>query len=333
MVHETYWQRLAHVMTMGSRDPFAQNLPPSHRLRVGFSWSIKPEYACFYFAQQHGYYSSAGLSIEFRPGNGAESALQVLRSGGIDLLVLPCPFAVSAIQGGAPVKIMALYQQVAPVCLVSHDDCPVRHPRDLEGKAVAMLLGETGTAFLEHFCQKNAVDYEKVGRRNTRPQDKLDAFRRRDVDVISVYRTNELPILKSSLKNSLAELDLAAFGLKIPGMCIVTTDTLLDEQPQILRRFLQATSNATAAALTKRLQLQTVAQALCNHDNEADIVRQQLDAFVGSLSRDTTAPFGFCDDRMINAYLAETGVALAGRPCRYTAHLEPEDIDGHGSAC
>lgn len=333
MVHESYWQRLAHVMTMGSRDPLALHLSPNHRLRVGFSWSIKPEYACFYFAKQHGYYSSAGLSIEFLLGNGAESALRVLGSGGIDLLVLPCPFAASAIQGGAPVKIIALYQQVAPVCLVSHDDCPVRHPRDLEGKTVAMCPGETGTAFLEHFCQKNAVDYAKVRRRDTRPQDKLDAFRRRDVDVISVYRTNELPILKSSLENSLTELELAAFGLKIPGMCIITTDTLLDQQPQILRRFLQATSSATVAALAKRLQLQTIVQALCSYDSGADIVRQQLDAFVDSLSHDATAAFGFCDDRMISAYLAETGIALAGRPCRYSAHLEPKDIDGHGSAC
>ena len=93
----------------------------SDDVNVRFSWKFKGEYAHMYLAQDMGFYKERNLNVRMGEGAGAPAALGALLQGQEDVVILPAIFAVSAIQKGMPVKIIALYHPKAPIVLISHN--------------------------------------------------------------------------------------------------------------------------------------------------------------------------------------------------------------------
>ncbi|CAN7670284.1 ABC transporter substrate-binding protein [Neorhizobium sp. LjRoot104] len=101
---------------------------------MGFGWKTKAENAFFHFAKWTGFYSREKLEVILREGTGSPAALDALYRGELDILILPCSFALTAIEGGAPIRILSLCQIAAAVCLISRSQRPVARPEKFEGK-------------------------------------------------------------------------------------------------------------------------------------------------------------------------------------------------------
>jgi hypothetical protein len=138
---KTFCSALGALMIVWS---MAQAAAAKDDVRVRFSYKLKGEYGLFYMGQAKGAYSDAGLTVRFGEGAGSQAALGGLLQDQDDLIVLPGIFAISAIQKGMPIKIIALYQPAAPAVLISQPENPVATPKDLEGKTLATPVGETG---------------------------------------------------------------------------------------------------------------------------------------------------------------------------------------------
>ncbi|MCB1387413.1 MAG: ABC transporter substrate-binding protein, partial [Nitratireductor sp.] len=94
-------------------------------VNVRFSWKLKGEYSFFYLGEERDLYKDAGVTLNLGEGAGSQAALGSLIQGQEDAVVMPGIFAISAIQKGMPVKIIALYQPQTPIALISHSDNPV----------------------------------------------------------------------------------------------------------------------------------------------------------------------------------------------------------------
>jgi len=218
------------------------------QVNVRFSWKFKGEYAPLYFAQELGLFKKENLNVRMGEGAGAPAALGALVQGQEDIVVLPGVFALSAIQKGLPIKLVAMYHPKTPVALITYPDKPARTPKDLEGMTVADSVGETGTTYLDAFLKLNGVDPAKVKRTQMNAQARVPAFIQRQVDVVSVYQTNDLPIIMEKQGTKFVVMDMVQFGLSVPGLSMVTSDNNLAKRADVLRRFLRAMSTAVAEA-------------------------------------------------------------------------------------
>ena len=219
------------------------------RINARFSRKRKGEYAPFFTALENGLYEQANLAVRLEEGAGAQAALDALVQGQEDVVVLPGVFALSAIQKGIPVKLIALYHPKTPVALITFPDKPARTPKDLDGMTIAHAVGETGTTYLDAFLKLNGVDPSRVKRRLiVNAQARVPAFIARDVDVVSVYQTNDLPIMLEKHATKFVVMDMVKFGLSVPGLAVVTSDRNIAEKPDALRRFLSATGTGVLAA-------------------------------------------------------------------------------------
>ena len=272
-------------------------------VNVRFSWKLKGEYAHLYLAHEKGFYSSKGLSVRMGEGAGAPAALGALLQGQEDVVIVPGIFAVSAIQKGMPIKIIAMYHPKTPVVLASHPDKPIRRPKDLEGKTVAHSVGETGTSYLSVFCAVNGVDCNKVKKVQMDAQSRVPQFLQRQVDVVSVYRSNDLPILEARTGTKFVLLDLAENGLAIPGLAAVSSDAIIARKPDVLRRYLAAVNEgieatrkdpkAAAAALGKGWQ----------GGPAQEIVEAQVRATMDAVQAEPGKPIGWIDAKEISQSL------------------------------
>jgi len=210
------------------------------QVNLRFSWKLKGEYAALYTAQEKGYYAKEGLNVRLGEGAGSQAALGALLQGQEDVVLLPAIFALTAISKGMPVKLIALYHPVTPIALISWPDNPVKTPKDLEGKVIATAIGETGTSYLDSFCKKNGVDCSKVKRVQVDAQSRVPIFVQRKVDVVSVYQTNDLPVLQEKEAGKFVVLEMDKNGLAVPGMALVSSDAIIAKKPETLRKFVKA---------------------------------------------------------------------------------------------
>ncbi|MBO9711671.1 ABC transporter substrate-binding protein [Sphingomonas sp.] len=297
-------------------------------LSVRFSWRLKGEYAAFYLGQERGLFARAGLDVRFGEGAGPQAAVAGLIHGGDDLVVMPGIFAISAIQMGAPIRIVALYQPQAPVLLVSHADHPVVRPEQLAGRSLAYSLGEPTTAYLTTFCGINRIDCGRITRIIMDSRARIPYFLQRRVDLISVYRTTDLPVLEDKA-GPLAVLDLAAYGLHIPGMAVVASERTIAARPQALRRFLAATAQAFAATRRDPLAASRAIQRVWVAGPKPKVVDAQVRATMATIPAVPGRALGWIDPALVRAGLELVRRENHSRPAKpiqafYTNALLPQ---------
>src|SRR5205085_12347097 len=113
------------------------------KVTVRFAWKLKSEYAPLFVAMDKGYYKAEGRDVELAEGSGAQTVLKLLASGNEKFGYGPAVSAAHAISQGLPVKVVALYQTNAPMGVISFPGVALRSPKDLEGKRLAIAVGET----------------------------------------------------------------------------------------------------------------------------------------------------------------------------------------------
>src|SRR5688572_10599592 len=269
------------------------------QINVRFSWKLKGEYAHMYVAQEKGIFAREGLTVRLGEGAGAQAALGALLQGQEDVVLLPGIFALTAISKGMPIKLIALYHPVTPMALISKPEKPVKVPKDLEGKSIGTSIGETGTTYLDTFCKKNNVDCGKINRVQVNAQTRVPLFLQGKVDVVSVYQTNDLPILREKEGVKFVVLELDKNGLAVPGMALVTSDALIAKKPQALKKFLKATGDAVVEA--KKDPAGAAAAIMKNwpgHPGDS-VVRAQVQATVDAIPAASGRPVGWINEKSI----------------------------------
>src|SRR5437867_4077664 len=152
---------LAALMLAVAPDDIARGQTPE-KVTVRFTWKLKGEYAPLYVALQKGYYNAEGLDVQLAEGNGAQNVLKALASGNEKFGYGPAVAAARAVSQGLPVKVVALYQTSAPMAVIAFPDTPLKAPKDIEGKRLAISVGETFGDMIRPFTRINNIDLSKV---------------------------------------------------------------------------------------------------------------------------------------------------------------------------
>ena len=278
---------------------FAGQSAKADDLNVRFSWKLKGEYGFFYLGKAKEIYKNAGISLNLGEGAGAQAALGALIQGQEDAVVLPGIFAISAIQKGMPVKIVALYQPAAPIVLISHPENPVTKPKDLEGKTIASSVGETGTSYLGAFCEINKIDCSKINKVQMDSQSRVPQFVQNKVDVVSAYLTNDLPILEAKMGIKYPELDMREYGLSIPGLAVVASNEGIEKKAALLRNFLAANAKAIEMTRADPAAATAALQAVWNPSPSDKVVEQQIEATSASIQSPSGKPIGWIEESAV----------------------------------
>ncbi|MGE0500171.1 MAG: ABC transporter substrate-binding protein [Rhizobiaceae bacterium] len=297
-------KNLALVLLIGLCTSFVSSPAISQdTFNVRYSWKLKGEYAPFYVAQDNGYFKERHLEVRLGEGAGASAALAGLLQGQEDVVVLPAVFALTAISKGMPVKIVALYHPAAPLAIVSHPDKPISVPKDLEGKTLAVATGDTIAAYLPVLCKLNDVDCTKVGTAMMAVGVRGSQFLARQVDGFGMYLNTDFPILQSQVSKPLVTLKLSDYGLPLPGLSIVTSDSMIAGSGDRLRRFMAAVgqgmenTRADPDGATKALL-----RAWSSGPSE-EFVKIQIEETLAAIPFDSGKPVGWIDPKAIEGAL------------------------------
>ena len=278
---------------------FASLAAAQDNVNVRFSWKMKGEYGPFFMAQEKGFYAKEKLNVKMGEGAGAQAALGALIQGQEDIVVLPGIFALTAISKGMPIKLVAIYHPRTPLGIISFPDKAVRTPKDLEGKTIAHSVGETGTTYLDAFCKVNNVDCSKISKVQMNAQSRMPQFLQRQVDLVTVYQNNELPLIEAQAKQKFVMLDMPKHGFAIPGLAVVTSDALIASKPDVLKRFLRATADGIKEMKANANEAAKATIKSWSGAPDVAIVEAQVKVTADGIPVPAGRTIGWIDDKLI----------------------------------
>lgn len=263
-----------------------------------FTWTMKGEYAPLYLALDRDYFEDEGIDLSLEEGSGSQTVFSVVARGQEEVAFGPAVSAAQAVSQGVPLKVIALYNPAAPMVYISWPDNPVEEPKDLEGKTLATSVGETSSDFLPVFCEINDVDCDAIDTPVVDMGARVSQFMARDVDVVGVYRSNDLPILEDEADTEFVTLDLAEHGMQLPGSSIITSEQMIERDPETLQAILRAANRGFEDAIEDP---RAAAEAMLNYwdtDLDVDVVEAQVRALTEAVPDIEGKPLGWQEEEL-----------------------------------
>ena len=211
------------------------------RLPMGYIPDI--QFAPFYVALDKGYYKDAGIDLQFDYSNETDG-VSLVGSNNLQFTLASGEQVLLARAQGLPVVYVMGWWQNYPVAVVSKADQNIKTPQDLRGKKIG-LPGLYGASYIGLEALLNAggvpekdVTLDSIG------YNQVTALVSNQDQAVVVYVNNE-PIQLRAQGYDINVIRVADY-VKLASNGILTNDTTFKNDPDLVRRMVQATLRGLA---------------------------------------------------------------------------------------
>ncbi|NOU51126.1 ABC transporter substrate-binding protein [Pseudoalteromonas sp. JBTF-M23] len=253
-------------------------------------WAHQFQFAGYYMAKEKGFYEQAGLNVSILPADTSipDTQFKVL-AGQAHFGVTHSALLQSRMQGKPLVALAAIFQS-SPYCWMVKEDSQIYEPRDFIGKRIS-YLGKAENAELMVMLKQAGVDIRKLPLYSGLYP--MDDFKKGLFDALQVYVTNE-PFKMRQAGIATRQICPKQYGVNVYGDILFTTENLIEQKPQLVEKFRQASLKGWRYAMLNMHESIDVIRTLYNPEKtkeqlayEADTLRPfvtQAGISIGSMS-------------------------------------------------
>lgn len=215
---------------------------PEDHVTFRLDWLPRGDYAPLFVAVEKGWFAEEGIVIDkIANGDGSVNAVKLVGAGEFTFGQADAGTVVTGRVKGIPVKSILMRNQNSPMAWVSLKQSNITKPKDVEGHTFGVQPSGSTYIFYQVFAKLNNVDRSKVKEATvTIPYENF--LLEKKVDVVNGYINAEVPELeaKAGGRGSLNIIVGSEHGYKAYGTAIITSDKVIKEKPDLVRRFLRA---------------------------------------------------------------------------------------------
>jgi NitT/TauT family transport system substrate-binding protein len=198
-------------------------------------------------AKQLGYFAQEGLDVSIQPGGPSIDGVAIVASGKFELgQVSSSPSLMLAASQDLPIKCFATGLQQHPYTFFSLKKKPVNSPKDMIGKKVGIQA--TGVILLRALLAKNNIPESNVEIVTIGAD--MSPILTGQVDVVTGWQTNVTAL--KPLGADRVDLRLWDTGVRLYALPYYATATTIQKHPDVLQKFVRATSRGYAYANANR---------------------------------------------------------------------------------
>lgn len=201
---------------------------------VGLSWIHESQFAGVYAADQLGYFEEEGLKVTFHPFN-YEDLAQELVNGKYDFIYLQTDSLFEARDEGLAVKAVFADYRIIPTVYFSKKDSDILKPEDLKGKTVGVAYSERYP--LEAMLKNAAIPLDDVN--IVEREYNYDKLASGEFDVEAGWVTDGDTV--QEVVGDYNQLSPYKYGVNWYADLLTTTENNIDQNPELVERFLRAT--------------------------------------------------------------------------------------------
>jgi NitT/TauT family transport system substrate-binding protein len=216
------------------------------KLQLKLDWSLYGTHAAFYAGIAQGHYKAAGIDLSIAEGNSSGNVVRLVASGNDPLAFIDFGTMAIGVANGMPVQGIYAIHQKNPMVIISSAANPVKTPKDLEGKVIAMAPSESTAQMYPALLAKNGVEAGKVSVLNPAIGAKNALLMQGRADAVTGVTYFALPIFA---RNNFAvhHFAYADHGVSAMEGGIVVNRPWAEANAPLLKRFIAGTRAAVAA--------------------------------------------------------------------------------------
>jgi len=212
---------------------------PPDKITVQLAWVHQAQFAGFYVAQQNGYYAEEGLEVTLLPRAGPDVDVSAaVLDGTADFGVSYGAGLVMDRSRGRPVTAIATTYRIYPLVFMTMPDSDITRPQDFPGHTIRTLSVGSSDVVFQALMHRLGLDPDSV--RQIEVGYDLSPFFAGELDIWPGYLINE--VLTAREQGYEVNLILPEdYGIHLYGDVLFATDRLIEENPDLVLRFLRAT--------------------------------------------------------------------------------------------
>jgi NitT/TauT family transport system substrate-binding protein len=230
---------------------------PSHSFaneNVSFAldWLLSGIHAGYFVARDKGYYSEKGLNVTISRGFGSGDTVKRVATGSSDFGLADTGAVVAARSNDdIPVRIVAMIFDQATLGVIYRKDSGISQPKDLEGRTLARSASGASVNMLPGFLKANNIDRTKIREIVVDAATYLPLLMSGQADAILEQAVLMGKFSREGVKygKEVAAMLYSDYGLPAYGTAIITQHKRTTENPDMVRRFTDATLRGLAYAL------------------------------------------------------------------------------------
>src|ERR1700761_6655302 len=212
------------------------------------NWYVYGEHAPFYYGKEKGLYSDEGIDLEIKEGRGSATVTQVVAANGVHFGYVDVPTMMRATVKGAPVIAVGVALQTTPMATIGLAEKGIRTPADIKGKTVITGPGDSLTQIWPLFLKKTGLKESDFTTLSGDSNMKLNSVINGQADLLLGYVMDQSMKIKDVTGKDVYPIKWADYGVNLVGSGIVANTAFVKATPDLVRRFMAATTKAMELA-------------------------------------------------------------------------------------
>src|SRR5205814_6588837 len=156
------FSRLAAILAAALAVIAASFAHADDKVSLGLNWYLGGLHVPFYYGKDKGYYAPEGIDLTINEGRRSANTVQVVAAGSDTFGLADSSSVIMTASKGADVMSVMSLLNTTGFSVVSLAEAPIKTPKDLEGKKVAVTPGDPLGQLLQAVCRANSVDCNKI---------------------------------------------------------------------------------------------------------------------------------------------------------------------------
>ncbi|MCP4386031.1 MAG: ABC transporter substrate-binding protein [Hyphomicrobiales bacterium] len=219
-------------------------------VRLRLNWMYYGSHAGFALGKDSGTYEDAGIDLDIRSGNGSSSAHRLVANGDSDFAYGSCGAMVALASQGAPLVSVAVIDAMGTEAIIVRPDAGVSRIEDLKGKTLLTTANAGVNTFFPIVLANAGLSADDVSITNVPDGALVSSYLQGSGDAVGILGgLDDKPAeIKANGGDDPVTFPYSDYGVNQVGYCISTHKDTVAENPDLVKRFVDATVGAYAAA-------------------------------------------------------------------------------------
>ncbi len=262
---------------------------PRDRVSVRMKWFFAGTMTGWFFGFDQGSYSDEGIDLEINPGGPQNKSITLVAAGSDDFGVAGADEVILARAQGVPVVAIGVLFKENPVCYVSRVSKNILTPDDWREKTIEVSYGENSEYLFRALLARydiGAADFIEVPYSFS-----IVPFLEDAVDVSPAYAMDQAVLIERE-GIPIRRLFPQDFGVSAYGDVIFAREETLEEQPELVRRFLRAVLDGHTRAIANPSPAVSYLSEIIRESSVDDLHRVWLETIPFISPQDPSEPIG-----------------------------------------